>query len=422
LVIFPLLIWKWFTSDRHDKDEDTGIILENLNIYTVEVTKKMKEDQIAPIISCSFELMEQCKTVTESEIAELNVLLAQIPKQAKEKCQKHVFLKNIVLIYSHMMNLQMIDPSLKKSFAHIRATIPKILEFATSKMLELIILYHHDQFKQEIPINNVYLFIEFTKKFLNRVYTDNMLEMFTEEISMDTIDLLKSKNYTLKNLENNADRTKAFSKLKIAENEAEIIHNYFDGLPKFKIEAPEVYVEGHENIEAGDVVCLDFKLSLENFENPLVVSNMQRKSFNYPGQEERIIKTPCLYAIIMEKSKNGKVLNVGKVPFTQFSIEEEKAQGDKVKNSITLKMRMMFPEPGEKKLVLKVLNDSYFAVDANLEVPFRVKVNEKKEEVEKVQDGDESIEGSEDSDRVVDADEDEMDFDQVDAQARKKNK
>ena len=339
----------------------------------------------------------------EDEASELNILLNQIPKQYKEKYQRHIFLKNIVLIYAHMMNLQMLNKALKTSFNIIRKTIPMQCEYLIGKILEFIILYYQNQIQVLVPINNLYIIIEFQKRFLNRVYSDNGLETFSEEISVDTIELLKSKGNTLKSLESSGERTKVFSRLKINQEEADTINQYYESLPQFKFGEIKAFVKGHENIEEGDIVTVEVPVILQNHENPNVVSNIQRESFNYPGQEERILKTPNLYVLLLEKS--GKLLNFSKVPFTKFRIINEET---KVKDTVIVSFKLMLTNKGEKKIVAKIINDTYFGIDKNLETEHTIKVDEKKEEViQKTYDPDaESVDESANSrDEGDDADE-----------------
>lgn len=273
-----------------------------------------------------------------------------------------------------MMNLQMLNKSLKASFKTIRNTVPKQCEYLIAKMLEFILLYYHNQIQVLVPINNLYLILEFQRRFLNRVYTDNGLETFAEEISIDTIELLKSKGNTLKSLESSSERTKVFTKLKISEEEAETINQYYNSLPQFKFGELTAFVQGHESIEEGDIVTVQVPIILENFENPDVVSNIQRESFNYPGQEDRILKTPNLYVLLMEKG--GKLLNYTKVPFAKFNIPGEET---KIKDRVTASFKLMLTNKGEKKIVAKVMNDTYLGVDKNLEVEHTIKVEEKKD-------------------------------------------
>ena len=294
------------------------------------------------------------------------------------------------------MNLQMINKTLKTNFKTVRNAIPKYWEFLIGKMLEMILLYYHHQIQVLIPINNMYMFIDFQKKFLNRVYTDNGLEAFTEELSIDTIDLLKSKGHTLKSLETSDERTKVFSKLKISKEESDIINQYYESLPIFKLGEVKAYVKDHDNIEEGDIATIEVNILLENHENPDVVSNIQRESFNYPGQEDRILKRPNFYVMIMEKG--GKLLNYQKVPFKIFWIKEEE---NKVKNEAKVVFKLMLSTKGEKKFLIKVINDTYIGIDKNLDAEHTIKVEEKKDEeeiLERVFDPDaESIDESADS-------------------------
>lgn len=59
LVVFPCCIYKWFSSDRRERDKDTGVLVENLEIYFGEASKKMKDAQIIPMFACSSEFQEQ---------------------------------------------------------------------------------------------------------------------------------------------------------------------------------------------------------------------------------------------------------------------------------------------------------------------------------------------------------------------------
>lgn len=263
------------------------------------------------------------------------------------------------------MNLQLADKNLKKHFENVRKTVPRLLEFLTNKLFEFIVLYHHNRMDALVPINNAYMLLEVQKKFLNRVHTSDGLELFTEELSEDTIEQLKSKGATLKSLEKAGERSKMISKFKLSDEEAAILNQYYEGLPSFKLDGFNAYVKGHEGIEAGDVATVEFKIVLENNDNQLVVDNMLRKSFNYPNQEERILKTPYFYVLIMEKG--GKVTNYQKVSFRRFAIPEETG---KIRKSITVKSNIVFSAKGDKKLVIKVLNDTYFGVDKDLEKDF----------------------------------------------------
>ena len=125
LVIFPCCVWKWFSNSNKNCDPETGVQNENMQMYLASAKKKMKYDDIVVMLASSIEYLDFMKYASKEEVAELNILLNQIPKQVRDKYKGSVILKNIVLIYSHMMNLQMADKNLKKNFAVVRKTIPR---------------------------------------------------------------------------------------------------------------------------------------------------------------------------------------------------------------------------------------------------------------------------------------------------------
>jgi hypothetical protein len=213
-----------------------------------------------------------------------------------------------------------------------------------------------------VPINNVYLLIDFLKKYLFRIYTENGLELFTEEISVDTIELLKSKGATLKSLESKGEREKVLTKLQISDEEKDTINQYYEGLPKFNIGECKAFVKGHSNVEAGDITLVDVRINLENHESQLVADNMLRESFNYPGQEDRILKIPYFYVFLMEKG--GKIINFEKVPFKNFAKTPE---SNEIKDHIMVRTKVVFSSHGSKKLTIKVINDTYIGIEKDLE-------------------------------------------------------
>jgi hypothetical protein len=300
-------------------------------------------------------------------VGELNILLNQIPKNLKDKLKRHVFLKNILLIYSHMMNLPIGEKNLKKYFENTREKIPNQVEFLVFKCLEFQLLYYFGQFELLIPMNNVHMLLDFLRKYLNRIYSDDGIEIFTEEIDFDTVELLKSKGVTLKALQNSKEREKIFEKISISNVEKESIISYFDSLPIFKIGEVHSYVQGHETIEENDLANIDIKLHLENHSDQGVVDNMLRESFNYPGQHNRVLKVPQMYVLLMEKG--GKLINFQKVAFKQF-----KKDTCELKESITISFKARFSTNGTKKLSVKMLNDTYIGIDSNLEKEFQGKL------------------------------------------------
>lgn len=163
LIVFPCCIYKWFSNSDANSDPETGVSLQNMQLYMKESSKKMKYESIIPLLAKSFEYVEFCKYATKEEVNELNILLNQIPKRVKELHKGSLYLKNVVLIYSHIMNLQMADKDLKRCFDKIRKTAPRQVEFLINRMLEFILLYHHGQFEVLFPINNVYMLIDFLK-------------------------------------------------------------------------------------------------------------------------------------------------------------------------------------------------------------------------------------------------------------------
>lgn len=367
LVIFPVWVYRWFSGTQMNADPETGVNIENLNIYMKEGSKKMRYEQIIPMFSRSFEFFDHCRYAKNEEVPELNILLNQIPKQVKEKYKGHPFLKNIVLIYTHIMNLQLADKNLKKSYDTVRKTVPRQVEFLINKMLEFIILYYHNQFDVLVPINNVYMLADFLKKYLHRVHSENGLELFTEELSFDTIEALQSKGGSLKSLENKSERDKMIEKLKLTSDEADTLHQYYEGQPKFSIGEWKTYVKDSDRIEEGDLATIDVSIQLDNHENAYVADNMLRTSFNYPGQEGRIHKIPYLYIFLTEK--NGKMINYRKVPFSVF---DDKVNKSTLKKSVVIRLNTVFGVEGEKKLTVKIFNDTYLGTQ-NLDKEFKGK-------------------------------------------------
>jgi hypothetical protein len=367
IVVFPWCIYRWHSTSDHKNDPETGVNMDNINIYLKEASRKMKTEQIIPMLANSYEYSEFCKISSEEEVSELNILLNQLPKAAKDKTKKSLFLKNIVLINAHMMNLQIADKNLKKNFEKIRKTVPRQIEFLINQLLQLILLYHADQFNVLVPLSNIFVLIEFQKKFLHRIYSQNGLELFTEELEFDTIEQLKSKE-TLASLVRG--RKRVFDKLSIKEDEQDTINQYYEGLPEFSYGACKGYVKDHETIQEGDNVTVDIEIKLNNYQNQAVIDNMLRESFNYAGQETRILKQPCLFVLLFEKS--GKLMVYKKVPFKSFI---NKANKKTVKEQITVRMNTTFGVAGSKKLIVKLFNDTYLIAKDEIDHLFFSKFN-----------------------------------------------
>lgn len=293
------------------------------------------------------------------------------------------------------MNLQMLNKNLTESFKTVRDMVPKMAEFLTDQLFSYIFMYHLKQFQMLFPINNPQMILTFCKKFLNRTYTDDSLETFTEIIEEDTIDLLREKGYTLSQLNDKSQREKALTKLKIEGRDAQLINDYFDGLPKFKIGEIKTFVKDCDNIEVGDLGTIQIELKLENFDNQLVATNIARTQFEYPNQSATVKKQPKLYVVVTEKS--GKVLMYSKVKMNRFvkskegeEREEDAKSGEiKLKESIVIEGKTMFLTEGERKIVVQIYNDSYFFIDNDLEKDTMIKVEAKKqpqEEMKKTED------------------------------------
>jgi hypothetical protein len=352
IVVFPCCVYKWYSSGDHNVDPETGVVMDNIQIYLKETTKKMRNEQIVPMLANSYEYIEFLKSATKEEVVELNILLNQLPKAIKEKQKGSLFLKNIVLIYAHMMNLQIADKVLKKNYEKIRKTVPRQIEFLVNQILQLIQLYHMNQFNVLVPLSNVLILLDFQKRYLHRIYTANGLETFTEEIDFDTIELLQSKGESLVSLEKNRKRT--FEKLGINEGVQQKINQYYEGIPDFSFGIVKGYVEGHDSIEEGDNVTIDIEIKLNNHENLAVIDNMLRESFNYPGQETRILKLPYLFVLLSEK--NGKLISFKRVPCKAFLNQDDRK---KVREQIIVRMNATFGIGGDKKLNVKLFNDTY---------------------------------------------------------------
>ena len=381
LVIFPCCVYKWFSSDRRERDPDTGVLVENLNIYLNDASK-MKEAQVIPMIASSFEFQPGAKLNSQQEASELNILLSQIPKHIQNTCKKHIFSKNIVLIHAHIMNLQMLNKDLSDAFKMIRSQVPKILEFYADKTFEFVVLYHMNQLKLQIPINNAYLFLEFCKKFLNRIHTDDWFEIFTEKLDEGTIEKLRNKNVALKQFANQQNREKLFKKFTIEARDTEIINDYFESLPKFEISEVSAYVKGCDNVEVGDLATLKVKITLTNHESQLVATNIARTTFKYPNQKDTINKLPKLYMVVSDKF--GKILMYNKIPMSSFlknkepdSTEELKDGKIELEESKIFKSKTIFQSDGNRKVVVKIVNDSYLFIDSNMQKDFTIKVDPK---------------------------------------------
>lgn len=260
------------------------------------------------------------------------------------------------------MNLQLADKNLKKCYEDIRKRVPRQVEFLMNRLLEFTLLYHHGDFEVLVPLNNVFVLCDFLKKYLNRVHTENGLELFTEEIGFDAIENLQSKGATLKSLENKQERQKMIEKAKLSEDEAETLNQYYEGIPNFSIEEVKAFVQDHDTIEEGDVVTISVSIKLSNFENQQVIDNIQRNSFNYPGQEDRITKDPYLYMMLMEKGQ--KMVSYQKFSFKVFC---DSTDAKKIKEEVTVTARTVFKNHGAKKLTVKLFNDTYIGCDNNLE-------------------------------------------------------
>jgi curved DNA-binding protein CbpA len=418
LVIFPSCVYKWFSGERQETDPETNVAVDNLKLYLKETSKKLKQESIIPMFASSLEFVNQCKISTESEATELNTLMNQIPKPIKEKYQRHMYLKNIVLIYSHIMNLQVGEKTLKKCFKVIRNTVPNQCEFLVTKMLDLMLMYYQGRYRSLIPMNNMHMILDFQRKYLNRVYTECGLELFTEQVEDETIEALKKKGESLKSLHKENQRKRALEKLNISDSEADIINQYYESLPQFKIGESKSYVEGHDGIQENDVATIDIQLHLKNYENQGVADNMLRESFNYPGQNNRVTKTPLMYVMLMEKG--GKLINFQKIPFKTFAKDRKSCE---VIETITMKFKVMFSTEGTKKLTVKIFNDSYIGIDTDLESEVKVQVT-MKEVIEipddLVRDG-ESIDGSAASSNVAPESSDEAEQTDTKNSVSKKN-
>jgi hypothetical protein len=49
------MIWRWYSNQRGDVDEETGVSNENLNIYMELASKKMRDEQVIPMFATSIE-------------------------------------------------------------------------------------------------------------------------------------------------------------------------------------------------------------------------------------------------------------------------------------------------------------------------------------------------------------------------------
>eukprot|EP00344_Euplotes_crassus_P000902 CAMPEP_0197002220 /NCGR_PEP_ID=MMETSP1380-20130617/6748_1 /TAXON_ID=5936 /ORGANISM="Euplotes crassus, Strain CT5" /LENGTH=309 /DNA_ID=CAMNT_0042420241 /DNA_START=781 /DNA_END=1707 /DNA_ORIENTATION=+ len=288
------------------------------------------------------------------------------------------------------MNLQMADQNLKKCFGEIRKLVPKQVEFAIGSLISAMMFEIQRNGASGVPLKNVHMLIDFTKKYMNRVYTENALELFTEQIDMDTIELLQNKGHSISSLASEKKRKQVLEELKVDQNEVDTINQFYQGLPVFKIESTKAYVEGHDNIEEGDFVRVKVKITLVNSEEPLVVDNILRKSFIYPGEDSIIPKTPFLYLFMTDKS--GNLQGFDKIPFIKFVNEDDGT----IQKSVIHTSVLSFGVEGDKKINIKVMNDSFLTENKGLDEAITIKVLPKSEPVEEIDNDDqESIEGSE---------------------------
>lgn len=133
------------------------------------------------------------------------------------------------------------------------------------------------------------------------------------------------------------------------EKEFQEAEKVIASLPKIKVES-KIFVEGEEDIVAGDVVTISIKLIRENYKEHEKAGFIHSNVYPFLKKEQ--------WFFIMTDIEEKNVMGMDKIVFNEKTFEKE--------------IKQRFEKPGQISVMFHLKNDSYKGFDVSQKITFKI--------------------------------------------------